>query len=85
MENYRSVTLLNSIYARSKVYAMVVERRLKKEMEEREMLPDGQVEFRRGRGTINNIYVLNCVVNRELQQEGGGVYAFFVDLRTSDV
>lgn len=66
-----------------KVYAMVVERRLEKEMEEKQMLPDSQVGFRRDRGRgrrqgrLDNVYVLNYVVNRELQQEGGGgVYAF---------
>lgn len=67
MEDYRGITLLNSIY---KVYAMVVERRLGREMEEKE-LPDSQAGFRKGRG----------IVNRELQRERGGVFAFFVDLR----
>lgn len=60
VENYTGVILLNSMY---EVYAMV--RRLEKEMEEKEILPDGQAGFRRGRGTMDT-YVLNYVVNTEL-------------------
>lgn len=72
VEDYRGVTLLNTMY---KVYTMV-ERRLEEEMEEKRMLPDSQAGFRRGRGTMDNVYVLNCVVNKELQEERGEVDAF---------
>ncbi|KAH0814154.1 hypothetical protein GEV33_008637 [Tenebrio molitor] len=49
--NYRGITLLNTAY---KVYAMMVEERLMKEMNERGALPDGQAGFRKGRGTMDN-------------------------------
>ncbi|KAH0818181.1 hypothetical protein GEV33_004610 [Tenebrio molitor] len=42
--NYRGITLLNTAY---KVYAMMVEERLMKEMNERGALPDGQAGFRK--------------------------------------
>jgi hypothetical protein len=51
--NYRGTTLLNTAY---KVYAMIVEERLMKEMNERGVLPDGQAGFRKGRGTMDNVY-----------------------------
>lgn len=38
--------------------------------------------FRRGIGTINKIYVLNYVVNKELQRKGGKMLAF-VDFRAA--
>lgn len=72
VEDYRGVTLLNTMY---KVYTMV-ERTLEEEMEEKRMLPYSQAGFRRGRGTMDNVYVLNCVVNKELQEERGKVDAF---------
>lgn len=39
--------------------------------------------FRRSRGTLDNIYVLNYMVSRELQRKEGGEYAFFVNLRAA--
>jgi hypothetical protein len=51
--NYRGITLLNTAY---KVYAMIVEERLMKEMNERGVLQDGQAGFRKGRGTMDNVY-----------------------------
>jgi hypothetical protein len=50
--NYRGITLLNTAY---KVYAMIVEERLMKKMNERGVLPDGQAGFR----TMDNVYRLS--------------------------
>lgn len=33
-----------------------------------------------GRGTIDAIYTLNYIVNKELGRKGGKIFAFFVDL-----
>lgn len=48
-----------------KIYAMVVEDRLERGMEEKEMLPHSQIGFRNGMSAIDNIYVLNYAVNRD--------------------
>lgn len=47
------------------------------------MLLEEQAGFRKGRGVLDNIYVLNWVVNRELKREGGKLWVFFVDLRAA--
>jgi len=79
VEEHRGVTLMPTAY---KIYAMVLAERLKREMEEKGMLPERQAGFRKGRGVIDNIYTLNYVVERELAR-GNRIVATFVDLRTA--
>jgi hypothetical protein len=62
---------------------MILEERLRKEVEERKALPETQAGFRRGRGTMDNIYILNYVIGKEIQKKGGKVYAFFADLKAA--
>lgn len=45
--------------------------RLKEEMEEKSMVPQSQTGFRKGMEVIDNIYVLNFLVNRQLKRKGG--------------
>jgi hypothetical protein len=72
---YRGITLLNTTY---EVYAMIVEERLMKEMNERGVLPDGQAGFRKDRGTMDNVYILNRIIVNEIKKRA---FAFFVDLK----
>jgi hypothetical protein len=44
-------TLLNTGY---KLYASVLSERMKREIEEKGVLPDSQAGFRKGRGTVDN-------------------------------
>ena len=76
--NYRGVTLMDTAY---KIYANMLNKRLKKEVEKK--LGEGQFGFREGRGTIDAIYVINYVVNRELTKKKGKVFAFFADLKAA--
>jgi len=78
VRNYRGVTLMGTAY---KIYANILNKRLKKEVGEN--LGEGQVGFREGRGTMDAVYVLNYVVNRELKKKGGKVFAFFADLKAA--
>lgn len=41
-----------------KIYAMVLAERLRGEMKEKGMFPEGQARFRIGRRVIDNIYIL---------------------------
>lgn len=78
VSNYRGVTLLNTVY---KIYASVLNERLMRTAEEK--FQETQFGFRRGRGTTDAIFVLNYIVNKELNKKGGKVFAFFSDLKAA--
>lgn len=81
MEDYRGVSLTSTLY---KLYASVLADRLREEIEEKNLIPQNQTGFeRKGLGTINNIYVLNYLVNRQLGKEKGKMMAFFIDLKAA--
>ncbi|XP_039303552.1 DNA ligase 1-like [Solenopsis invicta] len=83
-ENYRGVALLCTVY---KVYAEVIKKRLEKEVEKRELIPENQAGFRKGRRIVDNIFILSHVVQRERERKEDGnerkVFAFFVDLKAA--
>lgn len=54
VENYRGISLMCTAY---KMYAEVVRKRLEKEAEKK-LLPKGQAGFRKGRSTMDNIFIL---------------------------
>lgn len=78
VKNYRGVTLMDTAY---KIYANILNERLKKEIEKK--LEEGQFGFREERGTTDAIFVLNHVVNKELITKGGKIFAFFADLKAA--
>lgn len=39
-----------------------------------------QAEFKKGKATTDNIYIINYVEKREIKRKKGKMYAFFVDL-----
>lgn len=78
--NYRGITLLNTAY---KIYAMIIEERLKQEIEKGKILPDTQAGFRKNRSTMDNIYILNYAIKKEINKKGRKVYAFFADLKAA--
>lgn len=82
VENYRGISLLCSAY---KLYTEIIRNRLENEMKEKEMLPESQTGFKKGRSTLDNIFVLNHIIQREKKQgkEGGKVYALFIDLKAA--
>lgn len=46
----------------------------------KKIIPETQAGYRRGRSTINNIFILIYIVNMELQNKQGKIYTFFADL-----
>ncbi|XP_039309944.1 golgin subfamily A member 6-like protein 1 [Solenopsis invicta] len=69
MESYRGILLLCTAY---KVYAEIIRNRLEKAVERRSLLSEGQAGFRKGRSTIDNIFVLSHMAQREISEGGDG-------------
>lgn len=74
------ITIVSSMY---KIYALVLTERLRKEVEEKGMLSKNQIRFRKGKGTMDNIFVLKYLINRQLKKKGGKLIALFVDLKAA--
>jgi hypothetical protein len=47
------------------------------------VIPDSQAVFRKGRGTMDNVYILDHITKNELKKKGGRMYAVFVNFRTA--
>lgn len=78
--DYREVTMMSILY---KIYAMVLAERLREELEGKQIIPQNQTGFRRGMGTIDNIYVLNYLVNKQIERKGRKMVMLFVDLKAA--
>lgn len=74
-ENYRGITLLSVL---GKLFTRVLNNRLVTWAEEFRIYIEAQGGFRPGRGTVDNIYVLDCIVNSFLS-EGKSLYSAFID------
>ncbi|XP_024886911.1 golgin subfamily A member 6-like protein 1, partial [Temnothorax curvispinosus] len=66
-----------------KVYVAVLAERLREEVEHKGIIPPNQTGFRKGMRTVDNIYVLNYLINRQIRRKGGKVVALFVDLKAA--
>lgn len=65
--NYTGISLLCSAY---KLYAELVRNKLEKEVEEKGILIERQPGFRKGRSTIDNIFILDHIVQRGRNKKG---------------
>lgn len=55
---------------------MILQERLERKVEEKRILSETQAGFKKGRSTMDNIYILNYAIRKEIQRSGGKVYAF---------
>ncbi|CAD6219941.1 GSCOCG00011532001-RA-CDS, partial [Cotesia congregata] len=78
--DYRSITITQTAY---KVYVGILEKRLREEVEGKGRLPIFQAGFRKKSGTIDNIYALNYLINREIHKEKGKLVVLFVDFKAA--
>ena len=63
VKDYRGVTLMPTLY---KIYVTVLLERLKKEVEQKQIIPSNQIGFRKGMGVMDNIYVPNSMIDRSI-------------------
>ncbi|KAL6421353.1 hypothetical protein ACFW04_014690 [Cataglyphis niger] len=68
VEEYRGVSLTSTLY---KVCVSVLAGRFSDEVEEKGLVPQNQTGFRKGLGTMDNIFILNYLVNRQLSKKKG--------------
>ena len=80
VKDYRGVTLMPTLY---KIYVSILAKRLKKEMDEKSMIPPNQMRLRKGMGVIGNIYVLNYLVHRRIRKKNRVMVVMFVDLKAA--
>lgn len=80
VEEYRRVTITTTLY---KIYAAVLAERLREEVEGKVIILPNQTGFKSGMGTIDNIYIINYLINRQLEKKEGKLVALFVDLRAA--
>jgi len=66
-----------------KIYVLILARRIRAEVEERGIMPANQMGFRKGMGTMDNIFTLNYLINRQLSKAKNMFVALFVDLKTA--
>lgn len=64
-----------------KMYAEIIREKLEKVLGGKGILDDSQMGSRKGKGTMNTIYILSKAVEMELKKKEGKVYAFFPDMR----
>lgn len=60
---------MSSMY---KFYTMILVERLREEVEGKGVILQTQTGFRKRMGTIDNIYILNYVVNKQIGRVAGG-------------
>lgn len=79
VEDYRGVTITQSAY---KIYTTVLANRLKEEVVKKGVLPPNQTGFKKEVGTIDNVYMLNYLINRQIERKEK-LILIFMDLRAA--
>ncbi|XP_033360692.1 uncharacterized protein LOC117239310 [Bombus vosnesenskii] len=77
-KSYRGVTLMDTAY---KIYAEILDERLKAEIETK--LEESQFGFKKGRGVTDAVFVINHIIDKQLNREKETLYACFVDLKAA--
>ena len=77
-ENYRPIALVNTV---TKLFTQILYDRLFNWNKVFKVIPEFQSGFRAGRGCADNIFVLNSMIQYQLQKTRGKIFTLFVDFR----
>lgn len=78
--NYRPIALMNCI---AKIFMQILSERVRKWVENKNFLPEWQNGFRKERGCIDNIFVLNAIIQTRLSNNKGKLFVLFVDFKSA--
>lgn len=76
--NYRPIALLNGSL---KLFTQIFQGRIQKWANENNVIPECQGGFRPGRGTDDQIFCLNALINSSLQVKRGKLFSLFIDFQ----
>ncbi|UYV74309.1 hypothetical protein LAZ67_11002975 [Cordylochernes scorpioides] len=76
--NYRGIALISNL---SKLFTTILRSRLNEWVERRNVIPENQAGFRRGRSCVDLIFTLTTLIQLSLRKKRGKLYVFIVDLR----
>ena len=78
VNNYRGISL-TSIF--SKIFSSKLNKRLSTWANDNDLLNNFQYGFRKNRSTIDCIFVLNCIIDKVVNNEKGKLYCCSVDFK----
>lgn len=80
VKDYRGITLTQMTY---KINTSILAKRLRTEGKRKAILLPNETRFGTGMGTMNNIYVLNYRIKRQVERRKESMAIMFVDLKDS--
>lgn len=80
MKNYRGNILVPAAY---ETYAHMFRNNLEEQVERKQSIPHNETGFRERIGRVNNIFVLNFLVNKYLDQNKGNMVNLFKDFNAA--
>jgi len=78
--DYRGVTLMPTLY---KIYTSILTERLREKIEEKGIIPENQTGFKKGKGVMDNAYIMNYLAQRQIRREKKKLISVFIDLRAA--
>ena len=77
LDNYRGISISSNI---GKLFGRILEKRLSRILEDKQILSEMQNGFRPGRGTCDNIFILHNIMELK-RQRNKPIYLAFIDLK----
>ena len=76
--NYRGMSLINVSY---KIFSNIIHKRLCIWAKTYNKLDEAQARFRPGYSTVDNMFILQCLIQKYISKPGGRFYVLFIDFQ----